>query len=142
MRIIIFFLLLSFSPITYGQFAIMPYKLVRDSLTHISVFHSGNAERIRLSSDQYSDTLSLISPDVKLKNGIVDHKSLTGEMLVREYYNDSTLIGYIEFSGPFIQREIYFDLNSIVFLEKRYEKGVPIYYNSEMRTYLRKSTCP
>jgi hypothetical protein len=115
---------------------------MQDSRTHISVFHSGNTEKIRLHNSQFSDTLSIIFPDTKIKNGIVDHKSLTGEMLVREYYSDSILIGYLEFSGPYMDREIYFAQNGMVFLEKRYDRGQVIYTNNGMRMYFRKSYYP
>jgi hypothetical protein len=110
---------------------------VRDSLTHISVFHSGNTERVRLSSQQYSDTLSVISPDVRIEKGIVDHKSLTGEIWVREYYNDSIMIGYIQFAGTYSKRELYFYANGAIFLEKRYENGELIYSDYRKRACFR-----
>jgi hypothetical protein len=108
MRIVFFFLLSSFSTLVYGQFAILPYNIARDSLTHISVFHSGNTEKVRLSSQPCSDTLSVIYPDIRIKSEIVDHKCLTGEMLVREYYNYSIMIGYIEFAEPDMKRSYIF----------------------------------
>lgn len=64
---------------------------------------------------------------------MVEHKNLTGEMLVREYYIDSTMIGYIEFDGRDMQRELYFDGAGKVFLEKRYEHGSLIYTNEAQR---------
>lgn len=108
-----------------AQFSIPDYRIARDSMTHITVFHSGNGEGLKL-SEKYSDTLFEIMPEIKIKNGIVDHKGLTGQMYVREYYVDSVMIGYLEFQDQYIQREIYFDQNGYVFLEKLYDKGVLI----------------
>jgi hypothetical protein len=105
-------------------------------MTHITIFHSGNGngERLKL-SEKYSDTLFEIMPEIKIKNGIVDHKSLTGEMYVREYYVDSVMIGYLEFHGQYIQRELYFNQNGYVFLEKLYDKGVLICSDASIRAF-------
>lgn len=134
MRIIFFLLLLLFADMASAQFSIPAYNVVKDSATHITVFHSGNVEKIRLSQRHYSDTLSIISPDIRIKNGIVEHKGLTGDMLVREYYIDSVMIGYVEFDGRDMQRELYFNSGGNTFLEKRYEQGLLIYTNDKVRT--------
>ena len=104
-----------------AQFSIPKYRVVKDSMTHITVYHSGNSEKIKL-NNSHCDTLSIIMPDIKLRNGIVDHKGLTGDMYIREYYVDSVMIGYLEYDGHDIQHEIYFSQKGEVFLEKRYSK--------------------
>jgi|GEM_PF-6509217 len=135
MKIIFSFLCLSFSLVVSAQFSIPEYHIIRDSLTHITVFHSGNSEKLKLSSKQYIDTIRLISSDIRIRNGIVDHKGLTGEMYVREYYVDSVMIGYLEYKGPDMQREVYFNSNGNVFLEKHYDKGSLIYMNDSIRSF-------
>jgi len=119
MKVLLSILLLSNCVLLSAQFSIPEYRIVQDSGTHITVYHSGNSEKIKLSYS-HVDTLSIIMPDIKLRNGIVDHKGLTGEMYVREYYVDSMIIGYLEYDGHDIQREIYFNPKGDVFLEKRY----------------------
>jgi hypothetical protein len=138
MRTIFLMLFLSFVHIASAQFSIPAYNLVKDSATHITVFHFGNAEKIRLGQGHYTDTLSLISPDIRIKDGIVDHKGMTGEMLVREYYVDSILIGYIEYDGPSFLRERYIYPDGSVFLDKQYDKGILINQSNEKYLPLRK----
>jgi hypothetical protein len=127
MRFIYFLLLLFTGEAASAQFSIPAYNVVKDSTTHITVFHSGNDAKIKHSSDRYTDTLRLISPDIRIQNGIVDHKSLTGEIYVREYYADSTLIGYIDYDGHDMLRELFFNAAGKVFLETHYDKGQLIY---------------
>ncbi len=117
-----------------AQFSIPDYRIARDSMTHITIFHSSNGERLKL-SEKYSDTLFEIMPEIKIKNGIVDHKGLTGQMYVREYYVDSVMIGYLEFHGQYIERELYFNQNGYVFLEKLYDKGVLISSDASIRAF-------
>ena len=61
-----------------------------------------------------------------------DHKSLTGEMIVSEYFVDSILTGYIEYDGPDFLRERYFYSNGCIFLDKLYDKSVSMHAANKM----------
>ena len=134
MRIIFVLLLLSLSAGAYAQFVIPPYSIVKDSATHITVIHSGNAEKIKIFDRKDTDAMSFISPDIRILNGVVEHRGLTGEIFVREYYVDSMLIGYIEFDGLNMRREIYYNHSGNVFLEKRYQNGVLVSVDDKIQT--------
>jgi antitoxin component YwqK of YwqJK toxin-antitoxin module len=95
----------------------------RDSTSHLTIFHTGSSDKINITTTAYSDTLNRILPDIKIKNGIVDHKGMTGEMLVREYFADSSLIGYIEYDGLHFLRERYFYPDGSTFMDKQYDQG-------------------
>jgi hypothetical protein len=139
MRIIFFLFLLFAGSTAFAQFHIPAYTIVHDSTTRTTVIHIGNAAKLKLSARPYTSTLLLISPAEKIKNGIVDHKGMTGEILVRVFYADSIMIGYIEYDGQDMQRELYFNGGGKVFLEKRYDKGALIYMNDKVQTFVIKN---
>ena len=130
-RLILFLIVLSDAVL--AQSTIPSYTIRRDSATHITVIHSGNEEKVKIFSLQDSDAIVLISPNIKIKNGVVEHRNLTGEIFVRAYYIDSTLIGYIEFDGRNMIRELYFNSNGDTFLEKKYKEQSLIYMNDKLR---------
>ena len=127
MRNIFFILLTSFVQLASAQFSIPSYTVRRDSASHLTVFHTGSAEKAGILTATHSDSLALIPPDVRIKNGIVDHKGPTGEMLVREYFADSVLIGYIEYDAFHFLRERYFYPDGSIFMDKQYDQGTPFY---------------
>jgi hypothetical protein len=99
------------------------YSIRNDSATHITVIHIDNSELMRIKTDPDTSFTAIILPDVKIKNGIIDHKAMTGELYVREYYIDSLLMGYVEYDGTNMKREIYYNADGNIYLEKRYIKG-------------------
>ena len=122
MRHFLFLVLLAIYGTASSQYVLPAYTVQKDSASHMTVFHPGISDRALIVSAARSDTFTMISPDIKIANGIVDHKNLTGEMLVREYFADSVLIGYIEYDGQYFLRERYLYTNGFIFLDKRYEK--------------------
>jgi hypothetical protein len=114
------------------------YTIYQDSATHITVIHIDNSELRRIKTDTDTMPLSLISPDVKLKNGRVDHKAMTGELYVREVFVDSVLIGYIEYDGTNMKREVFYNSDGNIFLEKRYRDNNEVYLNDKVQVIKRK----
>ncbi len=132
-RILFFLLLSSVSTGVCAQLQVPSYSIVKDSATHITVIHSGNAEKVKIFNRKDTDPMSFISPDIRILNGVVEHRGLTGEIFVREYYVDSVLIGYIEFDGLNMTREIYYNHSGDIFLEKRYQKGTLVSVNDKIQ---------
>ena len=116
-----------------AQMEMPAYKIKQDSLDHITVTHIDNRELLRIKTSIDSDTLQLIKPEIKMKTGVVDHRGLTGDMYARLYYSDSLLIGYIEYDGKDIKRELYFNAEGNIFLEKRYRQGGEVVINNKIQ---------
>jgi hypothetical protein len=134
MRSVFFILLLSIGSSISAQYKIPPYTVVNDSATHTTVIHNSDAEIIKIRNAYREQGLFIaISPDIKIKDGIVDHKGLTGTPYVREYYINNKLIGYLQYDGPNSEREIYYNAKGDIYLEIRHDKGALTYRNDSIR---------
>jgi hypothetical protein len=122
----------------WGQIEMPSYKVKQDSLTHITVTHIDNKELLRIKTSLDSGTMQMIKPEIIMKRGLVDHRGLTGDMYARLYYSDSLLIGYIEYDGKQMKRELYFNADGNVFLEKKYMPGGEIVMNNKIQPKLTK----
>ena len=122
----------------WGQIEMPSYKVKQDSQTHITVTHVDNKELLRIKTSLDSSTVQMIKPEIIMKTGVVDHRGLTGDMYARLYYSDSLLIGYIEFDGSKMKRELYFNADGNIFLEKRYMPGGEIVTNNKIQLRLTK----
>ena len=86
------------------------------------------AQYRRIKADPGTGPLVMVSPQIKIKTGIVDYKNLVGEQYVREYYLDSVLLGYVEYDGREMKREIYYNARGDIYLEKRYDSDGNVKY--------------
>ncbi|MCW3127480.1 MAG: hypothetical protein JWO03_3138 [Bacteroidetes bacterium] len=110
------------------------YTVVNDSATHTTVLHKSIDEIIKVRNAYGQQGIfEMIIPDIKIKNGIVDHKGPTGNLDVREYYSNNKLIGYIQYDGSSKEREIFYNAKGDITLEKRYDKGAEVYKNDSVR---------
>ena len=134
LRSILFIVLLVSCSIAFGQYQIPSYTVVKDSATHTTVLHNNDTEIVKVRNTFGEKGLFVaISPDIRIKNGIVDHRGLTGDMYVREYFSENKLIGYIQYDGPEREHEIYYNSKGDIYLEKRYHKGAQVYKNDSLR---------
>jgi len=122
----------------WGQIEMPSYKIRQDSLTHITVTHIDNKELLRIRTSLDSSIVQMIKPEIIMKSGVVDHRGLTGDMYARLYYSDSLLIGYIEYDGKQMKRELYFNADGNIFLEKRYMPGGEVVTNNKIQPRLTK----
>jgi hypothetical protein len=134
-----YFLIILMLPsiLSRAQMQMPAYTLRQDSLTHTTVIHIDGAQLRRIKMDADTGALLMIAPEIKIKNGIVDHKGLTGELYVRAHYFDSVLIGYVEYDGTNMKREIYYNPAGNVFLEKRYKGNDLIYTNDKVQVIIK-----
>jgi hypothetical protein len=117
-----------------AQLNIPPYTIIKDSATHTTVRHSSDAEIAKVRSlFGQKGIFEMISPDIKVKNGVVDHKGPMGNLDVREYFDNNKLIGYIQYDGLNKEREIYYNKKGDIYLEIRYDKGSQTYKNDSIR---------
>ena len=135
MRMPLFLLMfIFFRGLVFGQENKPPYTVVKDSAAHTSVIHSGDAAVMKVrNAFGEKGMFEAIAPDVRIDNGIVDHKGANGDLYVREYFAKGKLIGYIQFDRKDKEREIYYNSKGDIYLEKRYDKGVVTYQNDSVR---------
>lgn len=117
-----------------AQLNIPPYTIINDSTSHTTIRHSSTADIIKVrNAFGQKGMFEMISPDIRIKNGVVDHKGPMGNLDVREYYANNKLIGYIQFDGLNKEREIYYNKKGDIYLEIRYDKGSQTYKNDSIR---------
>jgi hypothetical protein len=117
----------------YGQIIMPPYRVTKDNDRHTTVIIMDGAQYRRIKTDNGSGPLIKVAPQIQIKTGMVEYKNLTGELFVREYYLDGILLGYIEYDGSEMKREIYYNAKGNIYLEARYDKGRLKYVNDKVQ---------
>ena len=125
-------IILFYTPV-WAQIELPQYKVTQDSATHITVVHVSGTELFKVGTDPDTSLPVMVSPDIRIKNGTVDHKNLTGELYVREVYVDSVLLGYLEYDGHGMKREVYYNADGNIYLEKRFVHGRQTYINQQVQ---------
>ena len=133
MRYFFFLSIITLATLSQAQIEMPSYTIRQDSATHITIFHIDNTELLTIKIDTDTSISPPIKPEIKMKSGIVDHKNLMGDIYARLYYSDSLLIAYITFDGSKMKRELYFNTDGNIFLEKRYLTGELIYTNNKLQ---------
>ena len=123
MRLFAFWFFLISSTHIWGQINMTKYKVTQDIPTHTTVAHTDYSKLLRIKADPDTTLPRFIESDIRLKSSIVDHKTLTGDIYVCEYYADSLLVGYIGYDGSQMKRELYYNASEDIILEKRYTNG-------------------
>ena len=106
LRTCLIILLLVITTCAIAQQTAPAWTVVNDSATHTTVLHKSIDEIIKVrNAFGQQGIFEMISPDIRIKNGIVDHKGPTGNIDVREHYYNGKLLGYIQYDGSNKERE-------------------------------------